>query len=228
MARIKFTALVESIRGSIAGTTFQRNAYGFTVKAKPNMVNPNKSLQLLRRSRWARQASKWKLLTDTERSSWQSYAESFPRPTRLNPSAYLNGFNYFVMWHGFYALYDPNGLLNTPTTTQTTVTSSVAEIANVAGVVSVAWAFVVSGGSWKMFLYLTGSIPLGQEYVKVTPKFITSLNPSSGSSQVITSTLIDLFGTLPSTGDWLGIRLVCINQNNGQVVEIPITQTEVI
>src|SRR5690606_31037464 len=114
MARIKYTALVESIRGSIQGTTFQRNAYGYTVKGKPNMVNPNTNLQSASKRNMSGIAQAWSSLSDSDRNAWDTWAATNPVPSRLNPDANLTGFAQFTRWHNIRWLYAYGDVLANP------------------------------------------------------------------------------------------------------------------
>lgn len=96
MARIKYSALVESIAGSIGGTTFQRNAYGFTVKKKPNIVNPNYASQQVFKQRMLSLSHQWQTLTATERGYFENWSALYPIPARLNQDAYLGGQQIFM------------------------------------------------------------------------------------------------------------------------------------
>jgi hypothetical protein len=104
MARIKYSALVTEVNGSAGGTTFQRNLYGSTMKNKPLMRKPNTSYQNAQKSIMSIVANSWRLLTDIERASYINYASVNPTPTRLNPDAYLNGYNLFLKYNALRLL----------------------------------------------------------------------------------------------------------------------------
>jgi hypothetical protein len=229
MARIIYSALVESIAGSIKGTTFQRNAYGYTVKGKPNMVNPSRLSQQLNKLHFAANARKWRTITDTNRTQWQSYADAFPIPTRLNPASNLSGFDYFLKYHNWVSLTDPSVLLANPGTTQNAFEIDQIEIILSGGSLFVEVAMIDSDSTMRMLAFLTSPIPMGREFINITPRFVGNANETSGSFTANCSTrYVEHFGTLPSVGKWLGLKLVFYRSNNAQMILVTPTQVEVI
>lgn len=227
MARIRYTALVESINGSISGTTFQRNAYGNTIKVKPNIVTPSTLAQVERQNNFGNQARKWRTLSETDRTNWETYAAAYPRPSRLNPSSNLNGYNYFLMYHSFRSVFAPSALLANPNGLQGSLTFFANDIGIVSGQLNYGYNSNITQGPWFVMLYLTRIIPFGQEAVRETPKFIAFVNGNAGGGLDITNRYVSLFGFIPPQGQWLGIKVVYINSTNGQVIEQPWTQVEV-
>jgi len=96
MARIVYSGLVDSIRGSIAGTTFQGNKYGFTVKRKPRMVLPVSPLQQARKVILARVTKSYKSLSSVQVTSWDNFASTYPQYSKKNPEAELSGHALFI------------------------------------------------------------------------------------------------------------------------------------
>lgn len=230
MARIIYSALVESIRGSIKGTTFQRNAYGFTVKGKPNMVNPTKLNQQLAKQRFLSNAKRWASISETNRAQWASYAENFPIPARLNPSSYLNAYNYFSKWHNIFNTNGANVTLADPGSTQDLFELDQIEVILSGGDLFVLVTLAATPADCYMYVYATPPIPLGREFVNVTPRFVGAIteNPADTFEINVTNRYQQVWGTLPAVGEWIGLRLVFIRENNAQISEITATQYEVI
>jgi hypothetical protein len=228
-ARIKYTALVESISGSIQGTTFQRNAYGYTVKAKPNMVNPNRLKQTQRKASFSNQVRLWRTLSETDRAAWQAYAENFPTPTRLNPDSNLNGFNLFVKWHSTFNQGGNFAFLEDPGTTQDTLTYSPGDLIRSGGALIFEGGVTNTATDWLIYVYATPVIPFGQEWIKVTPRFMSSGTISANSYSVnFADAYASQFGSLPVIGEWIGVKIVFIRESNAQIAEFPAIQMEVI
>jgi hypothetical protein len=70
MARIDFTSLVNSIRGKVAGTTFQFSYGGFQIRSHSSPRDPKTSFQQLRRQWLAVFASSWRTLSNAERDTF--------------------------------------------------------------------------------------------------------------------------------------------------------------
>lgn len=104
MARIIYGGLVTSIRGSIGGTTFQKNAFGYTVKNKPNMIKPNSDQQQLSKSIIAFLTTQWSTQDPLFVAAWNNFAAAFPQTAKHNVSAILSGFSVFVKRNYYYIL----------------------------------------------------------------------------------------------------------------------------
>lgn len=227
MARIKYTGLVSSINGTIAGTTFQRNAYGFTVKGKPNMVKPWTDFQQQQKNLMSAVTKAWRNLTDAQRLDWQTFAEANPRQTRLNPDAFLSGYNLFLMYHRYRTLTNL-GFLTSPSLVLGACDPPEYIVNYQAGVLT--WETNPSGivGTWTALLFLTNVIPLGREFVNVTPRFMDFNDYDIGRTKNIANQFQLKLGQLPPVNEFVGIRMVVFNQANAQVIVAPVGQTQVI
>jgi hypothetical protein len=96
MARIQYSALVTSIRGSIGGTTFQKNAYGFSVKNKANLIRPNSQLQNQHKNFIGTVHQLWNQLGTDGQAVWNSYALAYPQFSKFNTASRLSGHAVFL------------------------------------------------------------------------------------------------------------------------------------
>lgn len=217
MARIIYSALVESIRGSIQGTTFQRNAYGFTVKGKPNMVNPNTARQNRRKRTFSNASQAWRDLSDGDREAWNAYANAFPIPSRKNPSAYLSGLAAFTRWHAVKFQYSQT-VLTSPDGDQGTAVVDQVELVIDSGSLFVLIPTIVTNGPWDLVLYLSRPLQASQSFVKSWQRFIRGADTSVFSELDISAQYTQIFGVLPVVGNLLGVQVVFLNTTNGQVL----------
>lgn len=224
MARIKYTALVESIRGSIQGTTFQRNAYGYTVKGKPNMVNPNTNAQSTSKRNMSGIAQAWSSLSDVNRTAWESWAVTNPVPSRLNPDANLTGFAQFTRWHSIRWLYNYGDILSNPAGNVGTVESYQVELINDNPLLQFAVQDIVyTEGPWVMLAFFSRPLKPTQKFVKSWTRFmgadtITGSSPAGFASLIMSSSYPAKFGALPPIGSQVAMRLMYQNTTNGQVI----------
>ncbi len=219
MARIKYTALVESIRGSIQGTTFQRNAYGHTIKSKPNMVKPIKSKQLIRQRDTTRSAQQWAAISAANRTAWNSYAENFPIAARLNPDSNLNGYNYFVKYHNFLHLDDPLGLLADPGATSYSFNfdPGVLELGTMPNSLTFVCELSDSSFDWLGLLFCTAPLKASQEFIQLTPRYMVSDETDQGATFEFYDEFVSAFGKAPQVGDEIGLKLVVLAADLGQM-----------
>ena len=74
MALIQTGSIVTHIKGSVAGSTFQRSAAGLTMRKKPNPVGRGTNAQFAQRNIISQLNYFWNQLTDTQRSNWSAFA----------------------------------------------------------------------------------------------------------------------------------------------------------
>ena len=228
MARIKFGALVESIRGSIGGTTFQSSAYGFTVKAKSNIAKPNSIRQQQRKISMQSISRAWRSLTSANRLSWDVYASLFVVPSKLNKDSNLNGYNYFLKYN---LLLFPEGIpsiLADPTvSTSSYLADEVTLFSNEVDTFNFNNSWVSDTASLTTLIYMTSPLLDSRKMPRQTPLFIKKQLPTASADPDyeigvnVYTEYFNLFGFIPSTGDLIGVRLVIINSSSGFFLEIP-------
>lgn len=226
MARIKYSGLVDNIRGSIAGTTFQSSRYGYTVKTKPNMSVPRSIAQNRSKTYLTIAVKAWRELTQTDRDNWNTYATTYPRPSRLNPDSNLNGFNYFTAYHALRFLQTPGNVLDDPAGAQEAFAFLDFEIVLDTGTLTLAYT---NTGAFSFFTTLVFiSRPIGPaQYANLNlTKFIQG--QQSASPIDITGAYTSVFGQLPVEGDRVVLSMTQLNTQNGQWVESPTTVVEII
>jgi len=116
MALIITSGLISHIKGSIAGSTFQRSASGLTMRKKPLPVGRGTNSQLNQRNIVAQLNVAWNQLTDSQRLQWSSfsnYTNGTGKTNKQNTSA-NTGKTQFVAVNSWLLLYGFN-LLETPT-----------------------------------------------------------------------------------------------------------------
>lgn len=223
MARIIYSGLVESIRGSIAGTTFQGNAYGYTIKSKPSMVRPNRPVQIQRQQYLSKCVNLWKTLSTSEKDSWNSYAQSFPVPSRLNPGSNLNGYNYFMRYHSWLQLVNPNDVLADAGTNNRSILHIGTLLVRSAGPDSLQFdvEFESLTDNFYLLIFLTSPLSSSQQSIRKTSRYMGFDEEVGGFNGVITQGYIDRFGRLPEVGETVGIKMVLLNTTSGQMSLLP-------
>lgn len=227
MARIKYSGLVDSINGSINGTTFQRNRYGSTVKGKPQMVRPTTLFQQQQKQLMTRVTQLWRTLSEMDRQDWNAYAEANPVPSRLNPDAYLNGFNLFQAYHRYRGLTS-NAVLSSPSLVLEDIGTFGIDILNADPTLNLAYSNQDFTGSWINIFFLTGVIPFGREFVNTTPRYIANGNFDNDNTLDITEAYNNKIGSIPPAGQFIGIKLVRICTTTAQFTVTSPFQEEVI
>jgi len=216
MARVVYSALIESIRGSIGGTTFQRNKYGYTCKRKPNMVNPWTELQKQRQISFVRAVRAWREADQATRDNWDTWASVNPQYAKHNPNAQLSGFACFVRWHSFAFLcglpVDTMPALTIPEQDTVTLTLTLN-----AGVLTLHQQWTLSEEAWNVAIFVSRPFGPAQNFIGTRTRYC-AYTTSSTQNTNITSQYIALFGSLPSIGDRVAVDIVMFMESGGAVL----------
>ena len=228
MARIIYSGLVTSIRGSVGGTTFQSNAYGHTVKNKANMVIPNSADQELRKLIFSKATKAWATLTNAQRANWDTYASSFPQFAKNNPSAQLSGFAIFVKWHAafFLGLGLDQPIDTAPVLAATPLDTVTLGLTNVAGVLTLTADWVIGDETWNVNYYLSRPFQPSQNFSGSSPRFIKFATNVDGN-QVITANYLAKYGILPTVGQAVNVGVQLYVESAGKVLATSIQRVTV-
>ena len=222
MAIVKFTAIVDEIRGSIGGTTFQRNAYGWSIKRKPNIIRPNTLRQQVSKTSFGSITRYWSTLSQVNRDSWDTYASTYPIPSIKNPSVDITGFNYFVKYHLIKFTTGSRSFLDNATAVagSLTFTSFVLESNNLDWF-QLVFDYVSSSDLFISLFFLSPPLEDSRVVPRLTPLYIDSSLPTSSVSTARTvdislaATYNDLYNTLPVVGSSVVVRIPSYNTVSG-------------
>lgn len=101
MALVRFSNLVNDIRGSTGGNTFSRGLAGATVSMKKTASTGVNSLFGKRPSPISQFARSWRQLSEFNRKSWQDLASSTTSKNRLGLHRSATGFELYVQRNAF-------------------------------------------------------------------------------------------------------------------------------
>lgn len=222
MARIIYSALVTSINGSIGGTTFQRNAYGHTVKKKPNIVNPNTIRQAPPRRALQTLAGIWATMTIAQRNAWDAYATANPVPSRLNPASNLTGHAQWIRINLLRLQAGFSVLITIVSSAQSVLDFTGPVLTNTAGVLTYGDDATDTLDVMQVNAYASAPVKSSIRYDKSRTRFMGTFDlTGAGIFANITNAYVNTFGSLIATGQYAFIRPVYWNRNNGQVIYTP-------
>jgi len=98
MARCKFGSLVTDISGSIGGTTFQKSAFGHTIRNKPIPIGSRSDSQLTIRQYMKNAHQGWADLTAAERQQWQQFVSFSNQRIRRDRNVTMSGHNLYIKY----------------------------------------------------------------------------------------------------------------------------------
>lgn len=219
MARIIYSGLVTKISGSVGGTTFQANAYGFTVKNKANMIRPNTPSQNKAKIILSVCTKGWGSMTNAERLNWNTFAGVVPQYAKHNPSSVLSGFAAFVRWH---TMFYQNQAISNPVTTNPNLTpppldTAVVSLTNAAGTLTLAPVFHLGTGDWLVNYSLSRPFSNSQNFIGTAVRNVAG-DDTSSSSFIITAAYINAFGNVPNVGDNVAVQYTLFDAIGGIVI----------
>lgn len=196
MAKLKLGGLAQDARGSIAGTTFSKNASGAYARAKVSPVQPRTSFQQAVRSSFGNLSKLWSTtLTDAQRTAWNSFAATHPVLDIFGDSMQLSGINTFVRLNqtifqaGGVTIYDPpaNLLVASLTTLVPTVTAP--------NLVSIAFTATPLAANERVYIYGSGPIPGGKKFTESLLKQVAT-GATNASPAAIGAAYVTRFGAI--------------------------------
>ena len=99
MARVAFSAILNSVQGSVGGSVFQKNRSGFTLKNKSVNVNKNSSKQNSARRYLSELIIAWQGLSDTNKNLWENFSNFHPVLNKNNVNVNLTGYQLFLKYN---------------------------------------------------------------------------------------------------------------------------------
>ena len=97
MARILYTSIVDVLKGSIAGTTFQNNFSGQIAHSKVNHVRAATSYQQFYTNKLGEYSEYWNSIPALIKAVINSYAAGYSHLDYWGVTKKLTGYNYFMM-----------------------------------------------------------------------------------------------------------------------------------
>ena len=211
MARIIYSALVDSIRGSIGGTTFQKNAYGYTAKSKPNMIRPQSPFQNIRKNSFRHVIKSWQGLSVAQRADWNAWAAAFPQYAKHNPSAQLSGFAVFCKYHLITNLFS-DGVLTNPS--YTAPAEDVILVNFDTDGSNMTWNVLsdTDNEDWNLVMFMSSAISESQNYFSSRTRYMAHLLNIDGGID-FTDNYVEAFGRVGQVGDRVAFDYIQLGES---------------
>ena len=206
MGKIIYGALGTEIRGSIGGSTFQRNKHGFTMRNKPKMTLPSGNAVRLIQQNMVQVIQAWQALTPAERLDYVTYASTYPQYSKNNPTSVLSGYEVYLMWQATRLAVEQNirsGIvfhsIAFPTFAPTVTRTGSHLYVNLHDV----------GGDTNCFfgVYMSGTVLNSINFIGSRTRYITIAVIGEGSSDWA-GMYISRLGALPESGSTIFMRII--------------------
>lgn len=215
MARIIYSGIVTQIAGSVGGTTFQRNAYGFTIKNKPNMIHPRKKLQIALQQNLIAVLGLWKSLTLADRAVWDSYALAYPQYAKKNITSRLSGHAVFLK-RNLVCFLQRSNMTPIPTIEPTVNVTCVPGVVNTGSTLLIYFSPDTIPVDLITNIYITAPLALNQPIRRNMYKALLLTTITTGTVDV-TALYLQLYPALPVVGSKIGLILQNFGFNTGAV-----------
>lgn len=229
MARIIYGALVTEIKGSIGGTTFQSNAYGFTVKNKPRQKKPKTELQNRSKIYMGAAAQAWSTIGATGRSEWDAWAAANPQYAKNNPTAVLSGYAVFVrvLQQKYLRDGDIADFTVSPSYTIVPMDTGVFTLTRDGATLSFGRTWVTADGAHRVNFFMSQPFRPSVNSVGSRTRYVLNAFVEDDATD-IADEYNALYGGLPEVGDKIFIENVQYNDGNGMVYGRQRTSVEVL
>lgn len=220
MARIKYSALIDSIAGSVAGTTFQRNKYGHTIKTKSNRIGRMSPVQQQRKLHLQKLTAHWRTLSEAQRQEWATWANVLKQPTRHNRNRFMSGYQLFVRYYIYVRMTGNQQFSSIIGSTPGSVVSSAPVLQLGGPFFRIIHNTVITPGTAILLYFLTPIIPPGRTNFSKQLRFLHAANIAD-SNPNITSQWQAQYGDLPQIGDLIGVQIIVQYNGRSQITELP-------
>lgn len=200
MAIIRFGGGIADARGSIGGTTFSRNGSGPLIRQRTAGVQPRSTNQHVYRSRASDLAKRFSAsLTDAQRASWRSFAQSNPTLNRFGNTLVLSAIAMYTKLNSIILL--ANGLVIDDPPPSLSVSSptalSISAASGSPGSISVTITDPSVTADELAFVWVTSALPSGRSFVSTELRYTHSPN-ADGLPHDITFYWSQIFGNTPT------------------------------
>jgi hypothetical protein len=223
MARVQFSAALNSIRGSVGGSTFQKNKAGYTFKNKQTSLRSASVSQYTARNFVAELLYLWQSLTDVQRNAWSIYVNYFPTYCKNSKNVLLTGYQLFIKYNLIRLHAGFNPLINISYETPYNYTPFVGFSADVDSLF-IEFNDDVEPDFWSALVKLSPpkrpNSPVNSKIYKVV-----KLSGLSGAIQDITANYVNVFGQLPHAGQYL-CHIITIFNVNCPAIQAPFKSIE--
>lgn len=214
MAKIKLTAFVAGIRGSVAGTTFSRNKGGDYVRTKVTPNNPDTAFQQARKNNLTSLAQAWRALTAAQIAAWNAAVEGFKTTDIFGDLKTPSGEQLYMRLNMNLALVGTAAISDPPAPAEVEAPSSFSIDMDVSDAeVNANFAPTVPADH-KAIVRFTPQFSPGISNFKNKLRNLTTMAAATTSPQNLNNEWTGRFGTLVA-GQKIGAEILFVNTTTG-------------
>lgn len=217
MVKIKFGAVVVEGRGKLGGHVFSRNRTSNYMRSKVTPVNPSTQFQQNARSLLASLSQAWSQLSETEREAWRSAVSSFESTNVFGDTIQPTGKNLYTKLNANLTLIGQSTIGSPPTPEPVSALDSLTlSVAVTNAQMDVEYTPSPSPASTTYLVYATNAQSPGKNFVSSEYRKIDTIGAASTSPHDLEPAWTSRFGSFPSAGLKIFVKVVPINNDTGQ------------
>ena len=205
MAKVKYSALLESMRNKLNGSVASRNRYGNYWRNKTSPINRQTEWQTAVRAQFANNSSAWRGLTPAQRESWNAASANFPFTDVFGDQLQLSGNSLYLKLNQNLQNMGESTISEPPQPAAVPDAGTVTVLAT-GGTVTVQ-ASGTPGANGTFMIYVAANVSPGKQYVKNLYKFV-AVEADLSSPADITAAVTERFGSLTAgTAVWAKVLI---------------------
>lgn len=228
MAKIQYSALVNSMSGKLNGSVMSFNKGGSYVRNKGIVANPNTLSQQNVRGRFGQASSAFKSLTTEQVAGWHALANSRTYTNVFGEAKTLSALQWFVRLNANLASIGQPSITNAPAlVTELDVYSILAEYQAVVNQFSVETRSTMNPAGWTPVVSFTPQTRPSITNVNNTYRVVgngaivtSGIDPYVQENPIPTANYSSLFGPPTETGGNIKVRCYFVNNITGQSTQV--------
>lgn len=215
--KTKFGAIIVAGSGKINGFVAARNRAGSYLRTKVTPVNPATTFQVNARALLSTLSSSWRLLTPSERTSWNNAVQSFSRTDVFGDIKNPSGFNLYQRLNNNLLTISQAQKSVAPAPTQVEVVSPLTLVADESSSTLVLTLSTDVPAISALKVFATPGQSAGKSFVKSEYRLLTVLDPLATTPVSLGSIFEARLGNIVA-GQKIFVKLVAVSIDSGQEV----------
>jgi hypothetical protein len=187
MARVIYSNLVDSIKGSVGGLTYHANTSGNIVRLKPSNKSTVKALTTPKKIAFSDLAFQWNVLSIAQKNTWSAFAAAHTFYNKYGEEKGRNGYNAFMSTNANRITLGLAILTSAPAYTSPGTPFPYTFNVHVSGITVIFSAGIPAANYWYFF-YLSPPNRLNFSKQRTQLRFIQVHNNGAGLNVNLTAT----------------------------------------
>lgn len=172
MASVKFGSLITGAAGKVGGQILQRGRTGSQLRNLSQPVRVRSSASSIIQQNFSSTSSKWKSITNTQRTSWNDLAATLTRLNKWGDTYVPTGFQIFCEFNLNKCILTPDSKISDAPAILPLPDLSAFGLSAVADPKDYTLEWANNGGAlnWQVVAYIYGITPSSQSYSGTTPR----------------------------------------------------------